>query len=1251
MADLLSITSMNCRGLHGDEKRRDVFDYLRALNSNIYCLQDTHLKHTEEFIIRSQWGYECVVGGCRSDARGVAILFNSNFTLNVVKTEADPGGNWIVVKIIINDSSVVLANVYGPNADDPLFYENLQSKLSEFEGDHLIACGDWNLVQNFLVDCRNYKRQNNRKSSEAVMNMKSILSLVDPWRATYPELRRYTWFKRNPCISARLDFFLMSDHLMNCVEKTDILPGYRTDHSITQLKLRFSNFTRGTGYWKFNNALLRNKEFVDKVKECINQVMLEYALPVYNIEAINQVARENLQFVIDDQMFFEMILLKIRGTSIALSARLKKDRNSRENFIEKELANLQEKIDNAALVNLLESLNNKKDNLNQELESLRADRMQGVLVRSKSRWIEYGEKPSKYFCSLEKRNFVSKNITYLSIDGTDVREQNKILQNIQDFYSSLYSHRETDIAELDSLIEGNPPKLSDVQSKEIDNEIQISELGETLKRMKNGKSPGPDGFTTEFFKFFWADLKVFYHRSINEGIMKQKLSVTQRQGIICMIPKGNKPRQFLTNWRPISLLNVTYKILSGSIANRIKKHLSGLIHKDQRGFLPGRFIGDNVRLLYDLMDCLEKKDIPGLLLLIDFEKAFDSVSWNFIAEVLRFFNFGPFVRLLVDILMKEASLRISQFGFLSDSFSIGRGCRQGDPISPYLFLLCAEILAHLVRQDNNIKGIKINDQHFRLCQYADDTMFFLDGSSHSLLNALRLLDQFAKFSGLKPNISKTVAVWLGSKRNSDDIVSGDLKLTWSKAPFRVLGIMFSTDLPSMITINFENKLREMRRLIETWSKRHLSVIGKITVVKSIILPVMAHLFVSLPNPDSSFLKSLEQLLFKFIWNNKNDRVSRNLLVQHYGDGGLMMTHLSSFVSSLKVKWIRRLLFDHAPWIGLFPNLFSSKVPASSDRIVLYGPDYLKTLIRSTNNFFWKDVLSALHSFRSLQLSNFNGLSIDLEPLWFSDKIYVGGNSIYYEKWARAGINFVEQMIKEGQFITYTDFCDQFFPVDFTVFYGLKNSILKAKLVGNRPPLTFPHCPQYVLYFLKPKNSQIYRSFLKSVNYRTSYQLKWEVELGETINAKHWKTINTVVNFPHDTKLRWFQYRLIHRILSTKSFLYKIKLSDSDLCSYCNKEPETLYHLFIQCEIVTDFRKQLYEHFSPLTDSLLMNSIAIFSSSSKQHITLLLLLLNFFIYRQKFTGVLSNELFIKYIKERSKHESNSEIYNSVIAMCN
>ena len=336
--------------------------------------------------------------------------------------------------------------------------------------------------------------------------------------------------------------------------------------------------------------------------------------------------------------------------------------------------------------------------------------------------------------------------------------------------------------------------------------------------MKNNKSPGSDGFTTEFFKCFWKQLGEFIVRSLNYGFQVGKLSTTQRQGIITCIPKGDKSRNFIKNWRPISLLNTIYKIGSGVITNRIKNVLPKLISIDQTGFISGRYIGENSRLIYDTMQFTEENDIPGMLLMVDFEKAFDSVSWPFINKVLHFFNFGNDIKSWIKTLHTNITSSINQGGNLSKFFEIQRGCRQGDPIAPYIFILCVEILAERLRINKDIKGIKVNNDTILVSQYADDTSLILDGSKKSLEKSIHELNIFAKISGLKINTNKTQVVWIGSKKYSDDKFLPELDLQWGSNTFTVLGIDFSVDLHQIPKMNFDKKLIKLKAIINDWKK-------------------------------------------------------------------------------------------------------------------------------------------------------------------------------------------------------------------------------------------------------------------------------------------------------------------------------------------------------------------------------------------------------------------------------------------------
>ena len=375
---------------------------------------------------------------------------------------------------------------------------------------------------------------------------------------------------------------------------------------------------------------------------------------------------------------------------------------------EKDLENSIQSLE--AKIVLTENEKRKLEKDKQELVAIRDKRMEGVLLHSRARWIADGEKITKYFCGLEKRNYISKQMTKLTLNnGEEIYESNDIIiKEVKVFYERLYSERQVEDCEILDMAQ-DIPMLTLQEKTSLEREITLAEASLALKKMKNYKSPGFDGFTAEFFKCFWLQLGSFVVRSLNDDFRKGELSTTQKEGVIICIPKGDKSKDLIKNWRPISLLNVVYKIGSACIAKRLKSVLPSLIKEDQTGFMANRYIGGNIRLIYDLISYLYRENKPGLLLCLDFEKAFDSVDWKFMFKVLRAFGFGPDICQWIFTFYKDIKSSVTVNGQLSQWFAIQRGCRQGDPISPYLFILCVEILVIMIRQNKHIKGIFIGE--------------------------------------------------------------------------------------------------------------------------------------------------------------------------------------------------------------------------------------------------------------------------------------------------------------------------------------------------------------------------------------------------------------------------------------------------------------------------------------------------------------------------------------------------------------
>ena len=265
-------------------------------------------------------------------------------------------------------------------------------------------------------------------------------------------------------------------------------------------------------------------------------------------------------------------------------------------------------------------------------------------------------------------------------------------------------------------------------------QLTYSECFKVLSTFSNDKTRGNDGLTVEFYKFFWSEIGTLLVDSLNYAYFHGQLSNSQKQAVITLIEKKDKDRRWIKNWRPISLVNVDVKIGSKAIAKRLETVLPHIIHYDQNAFVKGRTLFDAARTISDVMEFTKMRDYKGIMTAIDFEKAFDSLNWNFLLKSLEFFGFGESFLGWIRTFYKNISSCVINNGFSTPSFNLKRGVCQGDPLSPSLFIIVLELLALSIRNNDQIKGIAVDGSEIKLVIFADDmTSFVRDKLSHRTL--------------------------------------------------------------------------------------------------------------------------------------------------------------------------------------------------------------------------------------------------------------------------------------------------------------------------------------------------------------------------------------------------------------------------------------------------------------------------------------------------------------------------------------
>ena len=465
--------------------------------------------------------------------------------------------------------------------------------------------------------------------------------------------------------------------------------------------------------------------------------------------------------------------------------------------------------------NMLETFQIQKLELENNLGSYYNDKAKGHWVRSRTKWIEEGEVNSRYFLGLEKQIQGNNVIRKVKCKDAFVVNDKEILNETVKFYNNLYSRTNVNNRNIDSFFERVKPKviLNDHEKQFCDANITKEELSDIVHSLKQNKSPGLDGLTSEFYQTFWEELQCIFIRMIDESFKKGILPCSIKKAVITLIFKKGD-RTLLKNYRPISLTNCDYKILTFVLARRIQKVISKLISNDQSGYIKGRYIGFNARLINDIIENCEGKNLPGAIVCLDFEKAFDSLDWSFMIKSLKRYGFGDYFTRWIEILYTSPTYCIKNNGWISKESTMNRGIRQGCAVSALLFILAVEFLSVQMKQNENVKGISVSNTESKLLQYADDsTLTLMD--SQSISYALHEIKIFTDATGLKLNVNKSEGLWLGNLKQNKLKFEG---ISFSEGPIKCLGIYIGTNMENCSNLNWDKKLNDIDILLAKWNK-------------------------------------------------------------------------------------------------------------------------------------------------------------------------------------------------------------------------------------------------------------------------------------------------------------------------------------------------------------------------------------------------------------------------------------------------
>ena len=817
-------------------------------------------------------------------------------------------------------------------------------------------------------------------------------------------------------------------------------------------------------------------------------------------------------------------------------------------------------------------------------------------------------------------------------DGTVTRDQDKILEEQVRFYKGLYtSDQNVEFKyQNDSEI-----KLNDADKENLDVEITIQEMSKALKNMPNGKSPGCDGLPAEFYKMFWLKIRDVVFENIKFCLEKNTMNLSARRGVITLLPKKDKDISQLKNWRPLTLLNTDYKILAKVIALRIKPYLHALINSDQTGFMTGRFIGENIRNALDIMQIVEEEDIPSLLIAIDFEKCFDRIEWQAIDGAMGYFNFGDNIRKMVKTLYTDIQSCTVNEGWSSEWFFPTRGLRQGCPASPYLFLIVAEILAHKIRENQNIKGIKVNGQEKKLSQFADDTVLFSLFESDSLNGIINTFSHYENNTGLKVNYDKTIIYRIGSLRDSDAKLYTVKEFKWTSNDIDVLGIRITHKNSDQLQVNFDNIIAKTKVIIDSWGNRSLSLLGKKVIINTLIGSLTPYTLSVMRSLKNDMIKVFEELVRGFIWNERRDKIKFGTLKKAKEVGGIKLIDLYAKDLSLKVPWIRRI--HQNAFTRSIAEYFIPKLKLLEEKLWQCNINS-KDIDGMVTESFYKDVWMA---WSKINHKAPKGCKEILEQIiWLNSFIRINNKPVLYKKCIEIGIFYIRDiMTEEKKLMSFDEFSQRYGNVlNYLQYYGLVSAIpIEWKEIISNDIQDENNDKGIDLFNEKQLSKKIYNRLICH-NDLTDVRNKCGVHFGTILDANEYeKSYDNLYKITSYTKLRSFQYRLLQNGLVTNKNLYYWKIKDDPLCTFCKAETETISHLFINCNIIarlwTDVKNWIRN--KGFNVNVTLNNIVLNNIENKpDHVlNLVVMIVKQYIYRSRCLNVNPNfQELIKNIEE-------------------
>ena len=1086
----------------------------------------------------------------------MAVLVKKNLHFSVQDCVKDQSGRYVIVKGVLHGVTISILNVYYPPAHPSDFITKVFLDFSAIQSDIAIVGGDFNCLLNPVKDRLPSKAMPLSPQAKALGLICEELGYVDVWRALHTADKAYTFFSAPHGCQTRIDYFFLSGLSLHRALSCSIGSILISDHAEVVLELSIKGLNSGVSYWRLNTSVLKDQTFIT-----LFTTEFGYFLTI------------NTQSTDNSALVWETAKAFARGLIISFSASKKRQKSEKQTKLMAELKAKEEAYLSAPSPTIMAEINAIKTTLDNVLTQNEEVKLRFV----RQKMYEHGDKPGKYLAYLTKKRVESQSIAALCDAQGNGMYDNKLINNtFKAFYHNLYTSELPNEASVLMDLFFAPLRLPTVAPEDrliLNSPISREEVINAIKLMQNGKAPGPDGFCSEFYKEFLGLLVDPLVSMFNDAFSNNQLPQTLREANISLILKKGKCPESCGSYRPISLLNVDRKILAKILATRLEGLLPKIIKAERRNS------SNNVRRLLNIIQVFKRRQIDGLVLSLDAEKAFDRVEWSYLFYCLDKFALGDnFIR-WIKVLYNNPQAAILANGIRSDNFPVYRGTRQGCPLSPLLFALVIKPLAEAVRETPSISGLQIDKIDHKISLYADDVLIYIARPETSIPVLLKVIDSFSKFSGYKINFTKSEAMPLGSLNSVPNLLPS-FPFKWSPERFTYLGVYITPIFQQMYKTNFVPLFEKVRQDLERWSSLPISWLGRIAMIKMNILPRLLYPIQMIPILFSNgVVKKLNGWLSAFIWRKRKPKLKMATLQMPSSEGGLDLPNFRKYQICAHMRYIYDWFFSNNTSVWLDVETSLSKYPLK-DLVFIKS---FKIIRSCCDNIITLNTIKAWRLMRRLE--GRSKLTSIYTPILNNPDFQPGLLDAGFKLWHNFGIYMLGDLFLNKTLMSFSQLVEKYnIPRQhFFRYLQIRHYILQSTtLTDNSEPSPL----EKVLFgtFGRMSIRLLYRALrvLPAIVLQ-DLRGKWDTELSIAIKDDEWCDIWTYANsISVCNRAKSIQFKILHRMHISPNRRHLFNCTLSPMCLKYKTEVGTLTHCLWSCyklqrywsDIVTEMEKTL-----------------------------------------------------------------------------